>query len=310
MLTDTAEEDAENWFILWAVWLAANGIKTSSIRTYVTAVRSSLVDWTGNSFASFTRLPRLFKSLKWIFNEKTKLRLPILQQHLRKIRSRLDLINNWDDRVCFTAALMAWQGMLRKSEFCTAGNVFDPSRNPSRADLVFTPDEQHTQYADFTIKAHKTDRTTAWMPKRLFMCDDVKGLELNACAHLRELIALENTNRPMGSTDPKTVPLFRLANGKPLSYAHFRSWLKQQIGGIGVEAQYIDTHSLRIGGATALLELGASETIIKQAGRWLSSDCPQLYAHLGQQSMRLYQNAMGARLSTAATSRHHIIGWF
>ena len=112
MMTTSATEEAENWFILWAVWLAANGIKTSSIRTYVTAVRSSLVDWAGKDFQQFNRLPRLYKSLKWIFNEKTKLRLPILQQHLLKIRANLDL-NNWNGRVCFTAALMAWQGMLR-----------------------------------------------------------------------------------------------------------------------------------------------------------------------------------------------------
>lgn len=163
---------------------------------------------------------------------------------------------------------------------------------------------------DFTIKAHKTDRVSVWMPKRLFMCKGGQGFQLNACAHLRELIALEEAHRPLGSVDPKTVPLFRLLNGKPLSYMYFKSWLKQQVGHIGVEAQYIDTHSLRIGGATALLDLGASETIIKQAGRWLSSDCPQLYAHLGQQSMQKYQNAMGACSATTASSRHHIVGWF
>lgn len=309
MLTNCKGDQTENWFILWAVWLVANGVKTSSVRTYITGVRSSLVDWTGQHFGDFDRLPRLYKSLKWIFNEKTRLRLPILQQHLRQIRRRIDF-SNWDDRLCFTAALVAWQGMLRKSEFCCTGSNFDASRNPSRADLVFQPGVRATEFADFTIKAHKTDRHAAWMPKRFFMCSDAAGLELNACAHLRELVALEEQNRPVGASDPKSVPLFRLANGKPLTYMYFKSWLKQHIAGIGVESQYIDTHSLRIGGATALLDLGASETVIKQAGRWLSSDCPQLYAHLGQESMQRYQSEMGARVSTTATSRHHITGWF
>jgi hypothetical protein len=112
MLSECSGELAENWFIMWAVWMAASGVKTSSIRTYVTATRSRLVDWRIKEFGPFRRLPRLFKSLKWLFGEKTKVRLPVLQQHLLKIRARLDF-NDWNDRLCYTAALLAWQGMLR-----------------------------------------------------------------------------------------------------------------------------------------------------------------------------------------------------
>ena len=36
------------------------------------------------------------------------------------------------------------------------------------------------------------------------------------------------------------------------------------------------THSLRIGGATALFAAGADETVIRTMGRW-SSDCYRLY---------------------------------
>ena len=113
----------------------------------------------------------------------------------------------------------------RKSELCTAGDPLDRSRNPPRADIKFTTDKNSNVYADFTIKAHKTDRIAAWMPKRLFMGTDVAGMKLNACAHLRELVALDEANRPTGSSDPSLIPLFRLSNGKPLSYAYFKSWL-------------------------------------------------------------------------------------
>ena len=45
---------------------------------------------------------------------------------------------------------------------------------------------------------------------------------------------------------------------------------------IGEEPTHFGTHSLRIGGATALYAAGASETIIRTLGRW-SSDCFRLY---------------------------------
>jgi hypothetical protein len=53
---------AGNAFITFAVWLAINGIASSSIRTYCTAIRSSLLDWSGipaNLTVEWRRFPRL-----------------------------------------------------------------------------------------------------------------------------------------------------------------------------------------------------------------------------------------------------------
>ena len=45
---------------------------------------------------------------------------------------------------------------------------------------------------------------------------------------------------------------------------------------IGEDPTQFGTHSLRIGGATALFAAGADETVIRTMGRW-SSDIHQLY---------------------------------
>jgi hypothetical protein len=45
---------------------------------------------------------------------------------------------------------------------------------------------------------------------------------------------------------------------------------------IGLDPAHYGTHSLRIGGATALFAAGASETVIRTMGRW-SSDCFRIY---------------------------------
>lgn len=49
----------------------------------------------------------------------------------------------------------------------------------------------------------------------------------------------------------------------------------------GLDASRFSTHSVRIGGATKLLNAGADRLVIKVLGRWLSScfeECPVLTA--------------------------------
>jgi hypothetical protein len=52
-----------------------------------------------------------------------------------------------------------------------------------------------------------------------------------------------------------------------------------------------------MGGATALVASGASETIVKLAAGWLSSDMPALYASLDRGSLRKFQVRVGALTS-------------
>jgi hypothetical protein len=97
------------------VGILANGLASSTIRNYCTAVRSTLLDWSGipaNLTIEWRSLPRLMKSLKWIFQESAKPRLPILQQHLLTIQARLDL-SSWDDPAFYTGCLLGWNGLLR-----------------------------------------------------------------------------------------------------------------------------------------------------------------------------------------------------
>lgn len=108
--------EAEHCFIAFAIWLATTGrTKVATIRTYCTAIRSTLLDWAGiptNLTVEWRRLPRLMKSLKWIFQEGTRSRMPILQQHLLRIRQELDL-NDTDDLAFYTALTLGWNGLLR-----------------------------------------------------------------------------------------------------------------------------------------------------------------------------------------------------
>ena len=72
-------------------------------------------------------------------------------------------------------------------------------------------------------------------------------------------------------------PLFRdPATGKPFEYEYMLQIVRWLMTCIGEEPLHFGTHSLRIGGATALQAAGASETVIRTMGRW-ASDIFRIY---------------------------------
>ena len=196
----------------------------------------------------------------------------------------------------------------RKSEYCVS-SPFAPSRDLSLGDLKFYPNIDAPTHVDIRIKAHKTDRCSAWQHKRLYVPDEPEARKLSAAWHLRELLLRHHQTDPALFTLPSSVPLLRLISGN-ITYKYLQRRIKAMFADMGEDPTFVSTHSLRIGGATALLAAGASETAVKQAGRWLSSDMPQLYAHASNESVQQFYNRMLSTPTLQANSRHHILGWF
>ena len=132
---------------------------------------------------------------------------------------------------------------------------------------------------------------------------------LSAAYHLQLLVLHYRDTRRTSFKDPANTPLLRRKHGN-VTYTYFKKTLKEHMGNLGEDPTFLTSHSLRIGGATALLAAGASETAVKQAGRWLSSDMPQLYAHASSSSVMAFSDRMLTTRSLQADSRHHILGWF
>ena len=83
---------------------------------------------------------------------------------------------------------------------------------------------------------------------------------------------------PIGKWESASeTPLFRdPRTNRQLSYDTMLGLVKTLMSAIGEDPGQFGTHSLRIGGATALFSMGASETLIRTMGRW-SSDLHRLY---------------------------------
>ena len=89
------------------------------------------------------------------------------------------------------------------------------------------------------------------------------------------------------------IPLFRSPNGSPFKYEYVNKLVKLLMRTIGEDEDAFSTHSLRIGGATALFAAGASPTVIRTMGRW-SSDCYRLYVRASYESTLYWTRMCGS----------------
>ena len=110
----------------------------------------------------------------------------------------------------------------------------------------------------------------------------------NACAALRLMFLRD----PVPAGEESCTPLFRWRSGKPLLYKDVAVTVKNLMQRIGECPVRYSTHSLRIGGATALADAGCPDVIIQTMGRW-SSTCYRLYCRTSFDSVLYWSGVMG-----------------
>lgn len=85
----------------------------------------------------------------------------------------------------------------------------------------------------------------------------------------------------LGDRGVSTGALFANADGSPVTYRQFKREMAAVVKSVGEEPSAYTCHSLRYGGASAMLSAGYSADVIKIMGRW-RSDAWLIYAHLAQ----------------------------
>ena len=66
-------------------------------------------------------------------------------------------------------------------------------------------------------------------------------------------------------------PLFRFADGRPLTRQRLVCHLRSVLRSVGVSSERFSGHSFRIGAATTAAACGIEDSLIKTLGRWESS---------------------------------------
>ena len=229
------------------------------------------------------RLPAMIKGLRRTIGDPArKVRRGVAPQ---KLAVAMDLLldKNVPAHANIRAAVsLALQGLLRSHEYTWDSKKLNWARQLSRADITVLDVEKMV----LMMLPCKNMRHLAG--KTVPLVVGAGGTYVDAVA---EMINLFKVDPVRG--DPATTPLFRDVDGNPLTYEGVLAWVKRLMAAVGENPCEFGTHSLRIGGATALFAMGADPTVIRTMGRW-SSDCYRLYVRACYEATMAWSKKAGS----------------
>ena len=176
-----------------------------------------------------------------------------------------------DSIMVMASMVTAWFFMLRAKEYCDSNGV-DNDMVLRGADLRFTTDgvvEGSKEPNEVTMQFRKTksDQLAFGESKTLKATGRQRLCPVEALVRMRKKWP---TRFQKGHSD-SLKPLFRWSSGQALKRTEVQSLLQQAARGVGLPPERFMSHSLRIGGATALYQSTGEIEVVKRMGRWSSS---------------------------------------
>jgi hypothetical protein len=249
----------EETLILYISYLFEEGLTASTIRVYLSAVRSLHV-FAGIAYP--TDLLRVKLALKGaVRNTPQPIRkLPITISILRKL---LTHIKPRFDRVLLTAALtLAFFGCLRLSEFCVPDSTTFSSRlHLCLSDAILDP---KNKTLTLFLRRSKTDTDNAGVSIYIGCSNDV-----HCCAYCSMRAYLIFRNSIMD--DAGDSPLFVVPGGRVLYKSYMVSTTRLLLSMSGYNPSLYSGHSFRAGAATTAGDSNFRDWEVKMLGRWSSN---------------------------------------
>jgi integrase len=183
-------------------------------------------------------------------------RLPITPQILADLLKHLgcdSTIPSQDILMLKAAMSLAFFGFLRVSELTV------PSYHTSRQFLA----RRDIQFLGHQLKVFLTHSKTDQFGQGSVItvgCSEDTCCPVSAMQHYLE-----------SCRTPPSKPLFHFRNGTPLTAKKFRAILHYHLKSLGFNPSLFNTHSFRIGAATAAAKAGMSSSTIMELGRWRSA---------------------------------------
>ena len=265
------------------------GIAAQTAANYFGQVQGYHLRATGVKLAGglqMGRLPAMLKGLRRMHGEgQRKLRRGVSARKLRNAMDKcLDPSNPLHANVR-AALATAFQGLLRSAEYCDDGKHGTKlekvlERLPTRGDIV------QIDVAKLVLMICPCKNMKHLNGKTVPLVIGTGGAHIDAVREVRNLLQVDPA--------PQNGPLFRNpATGRPLACDYMRDMIKRLMNAVGEEPSEFGTHSLRIGGATAMFAAGATPTVIRTMGRW-SSDCYRLYVRACYEQSMAWTAAAGS----------------
>lgn len=250
--------------------LADEKICHSTIKCYLSAVRhlhisEGLGDPHIHSMTRLVQVLRGVKSTQAKGGKQARQRLPITPEILLKIKQIWERgVLDSNKAMLWAAALTCFFGFLRAGEICVPSDKgFDQGAHLSLSD-VSVDNKLNPAVLCVRIKASKTD------PFRQG-CDVFMGRTGKSLCPVSAMLAYLAVRHP-----GEDGPLFKFADGKPLTRDRFVVNIREALVAAGVDPAPYSGHSFRIGAATTAAKKGVGDAAIKMLGRWKSA-AYQLY---------------------------------
>ena len=232
------------------------------------------------------RLPKMVKGLRRVLGEKPgKVRRGIAPQALGMAMDLLFKKQNPAHANIRAALAMALQGLLRSAEYShDSKKVWNSKIELTRADVKRCDDEL------LVVMIHPCKNVRHVGGKTVPLVIGAGGVHIDAVAEMRNLLLVD----PVPVDRRASTPLFRdPSTNCAISTDTFRTIVQACMARVGDKPSEFGTHSLRIGGATALFAKGASPLHIQTMGRW-SSDLYKLYVRATMSEVAEWSKVAGS----------------
>ena len=276
----TGGDEDEEELLTFVIYLSGLlGNRYSTVKGKIMGVRSThLINGLADPLLHKPRFWLAMRGLKRIEPE-TARKFPVTIPMLRFIRDGLAPFNesgvtDWSkeagtgdrrtDTVLWSGVNTAFFFLLRASEWC----AHDEAAGPDLAKVLTGDDvtlNEREGYVTIRIRGSKTDQYNLGCVRTVHASGDGEICVVKALTALFR----QFPERRQGGTE-SYKPLFRLPSGAMLLRSLVQAWLSKAAVSEGLPGDRYGSHSLRIGGATAIyLACGETETP-KRFGRWAS----------------------------------------
>ena len=255
----------EERLVLYVGYMAGSGLKSTTIKSYISAIRKVLTidgyEWSDQKLLlnSLTRACHLI-------NDRVRNKLPIQNGLLEMLLFELERVyeaQNYLEIMYKSLYSMAYYGLFRVGEL-TSGD------HPIRAKDIHSAGNKDK----FTIYLHSSKTHGRQSRPQCIKIEGNLYLDGERNASSRCFDPYELTRDYLltrGDYEHLDEPLYIFQDRSPVRPCHMRSTLKLLLSNLHLNPAFYGTHSFRSGRATDLMKYGYEMERIKYLGRWRSN---------------------------------------
>ena len=264
---DKKPETWEDRIVLFVGYLIDNNKKSTTIKSYVSAVKKVLLEDGVEVCENKYLISSLTKACKYV-NDKVRIRLPIHKGLLQIILRQVAYMFNTEQNQPYLSALYramfvtAYYGLFR------IGEIASGSHPVLAKDVHIGHNKNKVLFVLRTSKTHWTDvkPQTVKITSTALAVKEKKSI-INACP-FQLLWEYLMVRRPYQVDDE---PFFVFKDRTPVSAENFRKTLRTALEQKGFNPMLYSGHSLRAGRTGDLAKLKIPLSKIRQLGRWRSN---------------------------------------